>query len=50
MNNLLLILAVVGAWNALNMAARIYCKEPWTPYSWSVFIGLWAAYLLWEQV
>ena len=49
MNTLLWTLAIVGLWNFINMAARIYYKEPWTPYSWSVFIGLWAVYLLWMR-
>lgn len=48
MNDLLWTLAIVGGWNALNMAARIYYKAPWTPYSWHVFIGVWAAWLLWK--
>lgn len=46
MNTLLWLLVIVGAWNSINMAARIYCKEPWTPYLYSVFIGSWATYLL----
>ena len=48
-NTLLWTLAIVGAWNAINMVARIYCKIPWTLYSWHVFTGAWAAWLLWQQ-
>jgi hypothetical protein len=49
MNELLWTLAVVGAWNAINMAGRIYYKAPWWPYWWHVFTGAWAAWLLWQQ-
>lgn len=49
MNALLWTLAIVGAWNAINMAARIYYKAPWNPYAWHVFTGAWAAWLLWQQ-
>lgn len=39
-------IAIVGAWNALNMIARIYYGVPWHPYAWHVFTGAWAAGLL----
>jgi hypothetical protein len=43
---LLWLLAVVGAWNAINMAARVCCREPWWPYTWHVVVGAWAAIIL----
>lgn len=49
MNALLWTLTIVGAWNAINMAARIYYKAPWTVYAWSVLTGIWAAWLLYVR-
>lgn len=48
-NALLWTLAVVGAWNAINMVARVYYKAPWWPYAWHVVIGAWATLLLVQQ-
>lgn len=39
-------LAFVGAWNLVNMIARILCGEPWWLYWFHVFVGAWAAGLL----
>lgn len=39
-------MAVIGAWNLINMIGRIYCHVDWKPYSYHVFIGIWAAYFL----
>lgn len=47
MNTLLITLVVIGAWNWVNMMARIYYKQHWTPYTWHVITGFWAAWLLW---
>jgi hypothetical protein len=40
-------LAVLGAWNGLNLIARLIFREPWTRYLWSVIFGAWAAWALW---
>ena len=47
---LLWTLAIIGAWNGANMAARLIWREPdypWTQYVWSVILGAWAALALW---
>jgi hypothetical protein len=43
---LLWTVAVLGAWNGVNMIARVYHKVPWWPYLWHVFSGAWAALIL----
>jgi len=40
---LLWTLAIIGAWNGANMAARLI----WWRYLWSVILGAWAALALW---
>lgn len=49
MNILLWTLVVCGAWNALSLIARIYYKEFSERYIWHIFLGIWAAILLWIQ-
>jgi hypothetical protein len=45
---LLWTLAIIGAWNGANMAARLIFREPiWWRYLWSVILGAWAALALW---
>lgn len=44
---LLWTMAVLGAWNGVNMIGRIYYGAPWWPYWWHVFSGAWAALILW---
>lgn len=39
-NALLWLLTIVGAWNAINMAGRIYYKAPWWPYAYRHGKGL----------
>jgi hypothetical protein len=46
---LLWTMAVLGAWNGINMAARIYYRAPWNPYAWHVFSGSCAAMILWMR-
>ncbi len=46
MTALLWSLAVVGAWNGMNLLARVCYRERWWPYAWNVFLGAWAAWLL----
>ena len=46
MTALLWVLTIVGAWNGIGLLARICYGERWSPYAWSVFIGVWAAWLL----
>jgi hypothetical protein len=43
---LLWVLAVVGAWNAVSLVARICYGERWWPYWWHVLVGVWSACLL----
>lgn len=43
---LLWTMAVLGAWNGLNMIARLCYREPWWPYAWHVASGAWAALIL----
>lgn len=43
---LLWALATLGAWNAINMAARVYYKAPWWPYAGHVIIGAWSSIIL----
>ena len=31
---LLWTMAVLGAWNGLNMVGRFYYRAPWWPYAW----------------
>ena len=45
-NALLWTMVLLGVWNGVNMAARIYYRVPWWPYSWSVISGAWAAAIL----
>lgn len=44
---LLWTLLVLGAWNGINMIARLYYGQPWGLYSWSVLLGAWAGAILW---
>ena len=46
MTALLWTLAALGAWNALNLVARIVYGEPCYRYWPSIFFGAWAAILL----
>lgn len=46
---LLWTMAVLGAWNGINMVARVYYRAPWWPYAWHVASGAWAAAILWLQ-
>lgn len=48
MNTLLWTLSLIGLWNAINMAARIYYKEYSTTYLWSIIVGCWAGVLLFK--
>lgn len=43
---LLWTLAVLGGWNAANLAARLYYREPTGRYAWSLIFGAWAAMIL----
>jgi hypothetical protein len=43
---LLWALAILGAWNGINMIARLCAGAyPWA-HGWSVFIGVWAGLIL----
>lgn len=46
MNVLLWTLVVVGAWNLINLIARIFYEEPSYFYIWHIVLGFWAAFLL----
>jgi len=48
MEDLLKVIMIVGAWNLVNFIARIYYKEISYQYAYHIFIGLWAAYLLYK--
>ena len=42
-------MALLGAWNGVNMIGRLYYRAPWWPYAWHVFSGAWAAFILWAR-
>ena len=46
MTSLLWALAILGAWNALNLLSRIVDGQPDYRYWPSIFFGAWAAILL----
>ncbi len=46
MKTLMIVLAVVGAWNLLNFIARLIYKEPSMQYVYHIMIGAFAAYFL----
>jgi hypothetical protein len=47
MTTFLWVIAIVGAWNFVNLLLRIYYGTLATTYYYHIVIGFWAAYLLW---
>lgn len=45
-NSLLWTLVILGVWNGANILARLFFREPWHLYWWSVFTGAWACLIL----
>lgn len=46
MNTYLSIMAFIGVWNAINMIARMWYKEPCAVYTYNIVIGFFAIYFL----
>lgn len=44
---LLWTMAALGLWNSINLAARLYYREPSWRYVWHIFSGAWASLILW---